>query len=92
MSKQMANDEIVRRLGAAYEVDKLPRASSEAFLAEVRAKAVSVLVFRLAVVLGVVAVIGIGLAGYQLATSSGQAEIPVTDDPGGASIVESQPQ
>ncbi|PCI49346.1 MAG: hypothetical protein COB43_04425 [Oceanospirillales bacterium] len=93
MSKELANDEVVRRLSTAFEADKLPPAGGEEFLAEVRAKAMSIFVFRLAVVVGVL-VIGLGgFVGYLVATAPREpASIVTPDDPGGESVETQIPQ
>ncbi|MFI4871691.1 MAG: hypothetical protein ACIARQ_07760 [Phycisphaerales bacterium JB061] len=79
--KNLANDEVVRRLSVSFEADKLPPASSDEFMAAVRDKAMSVFMFRLAVVLGVLVVVGIGVVGYQIAVSQHDvSQIQSTDD------------
>jgi len=84
MSSQLANDEVVRRLSTAFEADKLPPAGGGEFLAEVRVKAMSIWVFRLAVVVGVLVIGIVGFVGYLVATASPEPVGIVTPgDPGG---------
>jgi hypothetical protein len=83
-SQKLANDEVVRRLSVSFEAQRLPPVSSEEFLVSVRDKARSILVFRMAVVLGVLLVLAIGVVGYQIAISQQQGtQIMTPNDPGG---------
>ena len=86
MPNHIKSGEIEHRLNAAFEADKLPQAGGGEFFAEVRVKAMSIFVFRLAVVVGILVVVLTGFVGYVVVTVPREpAGIQTPDDPGGGS-------
>lgn len=84
MPDKPTQDEVLRQLECAYESGRLPEYAGEEFLAAAKAKATSVLLIRVGVVLGILA---LGAAGYFLYSAAMTPGDPkpayIEDDPHG---------
>lgn len=84
MPDKPTQDDVLRQLECAYEPGRLPEYAGEEFLAAAKAKATSVLLIRLGIVFGILA---LGAAGYFLYSAAMTPSDPepafIDDDPHG---------
>ena len=84
MPSKPTQAEVVRLLDGAYDSSRMPMHAGAEFLAEAHARAVTVWLIRLAVVVGIALAVGLAVVGYQLATAAPALPDarPARDDPG----------
>ncbi len=84
MPSKPTQDEVGRLLDGAYDSSRMPTHAGVEFLAEAHARAVTLWLIRLAVVVGIAAAVGLAVVGYKLATASPALPdaLPAHDDPG----------
>lgn len=84
MPSKPTQDEVVRLLDGAYDSSRMPTHAGAEFLAEAHARAVTIWLIRLGVVVGIALAVGLAVVGYQLATAAPALPeaLPTKDDPG----------